>query len=186
MSPNETIRSMLAGGDRRSIGRADEAATLVLKRPEKFAELIACLWADDPAISMRAADAAEKASRERPELLQPHTAELLGLLAETAQQELRWHLAAMVSRLRLTPAECQRTFESLMAYLDDRSSIVKASAMQGLFELAMQTPKLRRRVLEILRLHARTGTAAMRARGRKLIPQLEQRTPESQPAHFSR
>jgi hypothetical protein len=50
---------------------------------------------------MRAADAAEKISRDRVILLQPDKRLLLGLLAETTQQEMRWHLAVMVPRLKL-------------------------------------------------------------------------------------
>ena len=84
---------MLEGGDRRSIGRADEVARLILKQPRHFRELIACLWHDDPIVRMRAADAAEKVSAKKPRLLDRRKPELLGLLAETEQIELRWHLA---------------------------------------------------------------------------------------------
>jgi hypothetical protein len=52
---------------------------------------------------MRAADAAEKVSAKKPRLLDRHKAELLGLLAEAEQIELRWHLALMIPRLRLAP-----------------------------------------------------------------------------------
>jgi hypothetical protein len=45
---------------------------------------------------MRAADAAEKVTRVRGELLQPNKKELLGLMTEAQEQELRWRLAAMV------------------------------------------------------------------------------------------
>ena len=68
---HHTIRSMLSGGDRRSIGRSNEVAGLVLRRPRYFRKLIECLWNDDPVVRMRAADAAEKASRQRPALLKP-------------------------------------------------------------------------------------------------------------------
>jgi hypothetical protein len=57
---------------------------------------------------MRAADAAEKISLKKPQLLAPFKAELLGLAEETAQAELRWHLALMVPRLPLSRAEHER------------------------------------------------------------------------------
>ena len=84
------------------IGRSEEVAAMVSKDPRLFSELMAGLWSTDPLIRMRAADAAEKVTRNRGELLQPYKEELLGLMVETEQQELRWHLAAMVPRLQLT------------------------------------------------------------------------------------
>ena len=122
---------------------------------------------------MRAADAAEKASRSNPDLLQPHKRELLGLLGEAVQQELRWHLALMIPRLQLTAVERRRAAECLEVYLEDRSSIVKTFAMQGLADLARQDPGLQVEVREQIRTLTRTGTPAMKARGRKLLTELE-------------
>ena len=171
--PSNSILSLLAGGDRRSIGRADRVAAIVSKDPELFPELMSGLWSDDPLVRMRAADAAEKVSRSNPELLAPHKAELLGLMAEAGQQELRWHLAAMVPRLALTAKERQRTADSLLGYLDDRSSIVKTFALQGLADLAQNDRDLRSSVVELLHHSERSGTPAMKARSRKLLHKLE-------------
>ncbi len=175
MSPGKTIRFLLAGGDRRSIGKSNAVAALVLQKPKQFGELIECLWDADPLIAMRAADAAEKASRSQPRLLAPYKAELLGLLAEAAQKEVRWHLAAIIPRLQLIPDERLRAVETLRSYLEDRSSIVKTFAMQGLFDLADHDSELRREIMELLHIHTRAGTAAMHARGRKLMRELERR-----------
>lgn len=112
---------LLSGGDRRSLGRSGEAVRLVAERPELFGSLIEFLWHEDAVVRMRAADAAEKASRARADLLQPHKAELLGLLAEAVQPELRWHLAAIVPRLELTAGERRRAADTLRTYLQGRS-----------------------------------------------------------------
>lgn len=120
---------------------------------------------------MRAADAAEKVTRKARELLQPYKKELLGLMAESNEQELCWHLAAMVPRLSLTPKERQRAALLLGAYLEHRSSIVKTFALQGLAELAQQDASLRATVVETLRKAVRKGTPAMKARSRKLLLQ---------------
>jgi HEAT repeat protein len=150
------------------IGRSDQVATRVSEAPELFPELIAGLWSEDPLVRMRAADAAEKVTRRKRELLLPHKRELLRLMSETGQQELRWHLAAMVPRLRLNARERQIAISALNRYLEDRSSIVKTSALQGLVDLAQDDPSIRPRVMEILRAATRSGTPAMKARGRKL------------------
>ena len=85
------------------IGHSDQVAAMVSDDPELFPELIAGLWSEDPLVRMRAADAAEKVTRKHRELLQPYKKELLGLMAEAEQQELRWHLAVMVPT---AAAEC--------------------------------------------------------------------------------
>jgi hypothetical protein len=61
----------------------------------------------------------------------------------------------------------------LSNYLEDRSSIVKTCALQGLADLAQDDPSTRPKVLEILREAARSGTPAMKARSRKLLIRLE-------------
>lgn len=122
---------------------------------------------------MRAADAAEKITVTQPELLKSHKQELLGLLDEAEQIELRWHLALMVPRLELSEPERARTAAALQRYLEDRSSIVKTFALQGLADLARQDARLRETAKRILEESLRTGTAAMKARARKLLKELQ-------------
>ncbi len=162
------IAAILGGGDRRSIGRSDGVKKLVVHQPERFTELIECLWDKDPIVRMRAADAAEKVTATRPELLNPHKLELLGLLAEAEQIELRWHLAIMVPRLELSRPETEGAAAALRRYLEDRSSIVKTFALQGLHNLVRQNSNLREAARRALEESLRTGTAAMKARARKL------------------
>ncbi len=171
----KTLSDLLKGGDCRSIGRANQVAATVEKNPRLFPELISNLWSDDPVTCMRAADGAEKVSRDKPQLLRSHKRELLGLLAETQQQELRWHLAAMIPRLELTPAERAKAADALEGFLDDRSSIVRTFALQGLADLATQDPRMREGVIEKLREATRNGTPAMKARSRKLLSKLERK-----------
>jgi len=167
--PKSSIASLLDGCDRRSIGRANEVARLVLRQPRRFRELIACLWHENPVARLRAADAAEKVSVKKPRLLDHYKSELLGLLAEAEQIELRWHLALMVPRLRLTAPERQRAATALLRYLEDRSSIVRTFALQGLVDLGRNDAGLRGKVRQLLEEAVQSGTAAMKARARKLL-----------------
>jgi hypothetical protein len=171
--PPQSILARLAGGDRRSIGEADQVAAIVSREPTLFPELMAALWSEDLLVRMRAADAAEKVSRKNPELLASHKAELLGLMSATDQQELRWHLAAMVPRLALNAKDRQRAVACLKDYLNDRSSIVKTFALNGLADLARSDSALLSPVIELLRQAERTGTPAMKARSRRLLLNLE-------------
>lgn len=167
--PSQRISVLLSGGDRRSIGRSSQVVKLVSRAPKRFAELIQCLWSHDSIVRMRAADAAEKVCAAEPGLLKPYKTELLGLLAETEQIELRWHLAQMIPRLPLTQGERRRAADALQLYLEDRSSIVRTFALQALADISRNDCELWPRVREILEQSMIRGTAAMKARARKLL-----------------
>lgn len=171
--PRRSILALLEGGDRRTIGRSNQVVAIVSDHPELFPKLIAGLWSAHLLVRMRAADATEKVTRHNHELLRPYKKELLGLMTEAREQELRWHLAVMVPRLLLNDKERALAVSSLNGYLEDRSSIVKTYALQGLADLARHEPNIRHRVVEILSQAARSGTPAMKARSRKLLIQLD-------------
>jgi hypothetical protein len=173
MATQQTIRSMLAAGSPLAIGRAREAAALVLAHPRQVPALVECLWDEETGVANRAADALEHVSRDRPALLDPWSASLLGLLGEAAESRLRWNLVQIVPRLALKGPEIRRAAALLETCLEDRSSIVKTSAMQGLADLALRDRSMLPQVLDLLRIHTRSGTPAMRARGRKLLKILE-------------
>jgi len=181
MGKQETIRAMLASGRHRlDVGRTKEVAAQVLAKPRKVGQLIECLWDEDPGIANRAADALERVSFDRPLLTAAWTESLIGLMAEAEQNKLRWNLALFVPRLELSAAEAQRVAAALRTYLEDQSSIVKTAAMHGLAALTRHDPKLLPEVLDMLRILSRSGTPAMRARGRILLKKLE--TPSERPA----
>jgi hypothetical protein len=146
---------------------------MVRENPRLFPKLMAGLWYTDPVVRMRAADAAEKVTRENPELLLTHKKELLGLLAEERQQEVRWHVAVMVPRLALNAKERQFSVATLQSYLEDRSSIVRTFALQGMADLAAADAGIRAAVMELLREATCRGTPAMKARSRKLLAAME-------------
>lgn len=163
------ILELLKGGDRRGIGRADDVAARVTRNARLFPALLSGMWHEDRLVRMRAADACEKITRTRAELLQPHKKAVIGLLSEATEQELRWHLAVMVPRLALSNKERELAASALEKYLGDRSSIVKTSALQGLADLAREDQNMRAAVVQILQQASRNGTAAMKARSRKLL-----------------
>jgi hypothetical protein len=173
MATAESIRQMLAPGGRLDAGRAWEVVELVDGRPGKLARLIECLWDDNVAVANRAADALERITRGRPRQAQRWKEPLLGLMTEATEKKLRWNLALLIPRLKLTVPECRRVAAVLNSYLDDRSSIVKTAALHGLADLTLQDPESKPKVLDLLRVAGRSGTAAMRARSRILLKEFE-------------
>jgi hypothetical protein len=163
---------LLAGGDRRSTGRADEVASAVLADPPRLAEAMECIHSADPVVSMRAADAVEKATRARPDLLIPFKADLLRIMHHTRQQEVQWHAAQILSRLPLSGAERKRVVYLLDAYLAAESRIVRTFAMQALADLAIQDASLRAGVIRRIKKATASGSPAMKSRGRQLLAKL--------------
>jgi HEAT repeat protein len=173
MRKRETIRQMLCAGERPlDAGRVREVTELVLKRPRRMGTLIECLFDEDAGVANRAADVLERVTRGNPLPAARWTHELIGLMAEAQQKKLRWNLALTIGRMPLTVMETRRAAALLTGYLDDASSIVKTAAMQGLANLTRHDATLLPGVLDTLRLLSRSGTPAMRARGRILLKRL--------------
>ena len=175
MRNSTKIRLLLQQGDRRTVGHVDEVVRLVLREPKLVPTLVQCTLEADEGTRMRAADALEKVSREQVEELQPYTSAVIGLFEENEQQELRWHLAVILPRLRLDASERRRTSRVLQQCLAAKSSIVRTFALQGLTDLTAQSPAITPMVLELLQSAQRDGTPAMRARSRRLLSLLERR-----------
>jgi HEAT repeat protein len=166
------ILDKLRGGDRRSIGQANEVVGDVLEDPSLFGRLFEGVLDDDPIVRMRAADAIEKLTIEHPEWLKPHKRKLLGPIAAIDQQEVRWHVAQLLPRLDLTELQRRKAVDVLLAWLGDASAIVRTFALQALADLAEQDPRLRRRVTKLLKEGLGADSAAVRSRSKKLLAKM--------------
>ena len=77
----------------------------------------------------------------------------------------------MLPRLALSRKERAVALDILFDYLRDKSSIVKTFAMQAIWDLPSADPKLKAQIIPLIEELTLVGTAAMRARGRKLLRQ---------------
>ncbi len=163
----------LTGKDRRSIGESNRVVAKVLANPDLFGALFDGMLADDPLIRMRAADAVEKITLAHPEYLRSYKSKLIRQVAKVEQQEVRWHVALMFSRLTLTRKERRVVVGILLDYLKDESKIVKTFSMQALADIAEQDAVLRPSIVKLLEKLTQTGSPAMQSRGRKLLAKLK-------------
>ncbi len=164
-----TLEALLKGGDPRQLKGVTRAIAHVQHDPSLLDELVALLEHADAIVRMRAADVLEKISREQPACLEPRSALLRRLARTTDQASLRWHLAQMIPRLPLTTHERRAMVRVFKRYLDDKSAVVKTSAMQAMTEFAVADPALRRTVIALLRALVAHGTPAVRVRGGRLL-----------------
>jgi len=170
----ENYLEKLAGGDRRSIGRVDEFVEEELADTSIFRELFTGLIHQDEVIRMRTADAVEKISRQRPDLIEPYKEEIIYDISKIDQQEVRWHWAQIVPRLELNEDERLHVVGILISSLDDQSKIVNTFAMQALADLIKDDRTLRPAILPLLEEKTRSGSPAVRSRGRKILHDLSE------------
>jgi hypothetical protein len=178
MSAKVDLRAELAvGRNAFHPGRVCQVVEWLADAPRRVPGLIELMWDDDAGVAGRAADVLERIThRPSPAMrraVEVYTDELIGLLPDARFPKLRWNLALTIPRLTLTMAECRRVAAVLEGWLEDRSSIVKTLALQGMADLTRQDPERLPRVLDLLRVCGRSGTPAMRARSRILLKALQ-------------
>ncbi len=170
------ILDKLRGGDLRSIGRSNEVVVAIEENPIFMETVFPGLYDPDPVLRARAADVIEKATRKRPELLSGHKRELVSMLVNEKQQEVCWHIAQMIPRLKYTPEEEKVVLDALHNYLSHKSKIVRVSALEALTDLAQNNKSILKEVTKTIRFHVQTGSPAVQARGRKLLKRLKSRS----------
>lgn len=165
---------LLKEGDRRTIGRVAGAVRLAIGKPAHINELIDLLSDANPAVRMRAADALEKATVQHLDLLGPHKDHLLDLIKMASQNEVRWHLAQILTRLDLQAQEILDLSELFLRWFHRADSrIVRTSALQGMFDLAHKDSELIGDALDMLSQALDSPIPALSARARKLKGPLE-------------
>jgi hypothetical protein len=167
------IIEILEEGDLRSIGGVPEVLNMVADQPDLFPEVVRAMEHSDPGIRMRASDAVEKITRLKPDYLQPHKDFILNQVSVSDQQEVRWHLAQIVTRLELTPAERSTVAEKLFIFLEDPSKIVQTNTLQALVDLAWEDDDLFPKVKAAVETLADEGSPAVSNRAGKLFLQMD-------------
>ena len=141
----KSLLEELKDGDFRSIGKANEVTKFVLANPRFFKEIFQGITNTDPLIRMRAADIAEKVSKQHPEYLQPFKWQLINEIVKISQQEVRWHAAQMFSYLSFTPRERNRVAKILLSWIEnEKSNIVRVMSLQTLADFARQDGKIKK------------------------------------------
>lgn len=178
MTTRAEIRRLIAQGRYAlSVGRVKEVVPLIQAQPALAAYVVELIFEQDIGVSQRAADVLERVSyKPSPALyrvLARSKEALVGLLPVAQPKKVRWNLALTLGRLPLTVAEARRSANVLQSWLDDPSSIVKTAALQCVADLTRHDRSSLPMVLDLLRIHSRSGTPAMRARCRLLLQSLE-------------
>jgi len=167
------ILDKLKGGDLRSIGKADEVVVEILKDETLFAEVFQGVFNQEAVVRMRASDVLEKVSRIHPGYLQCVKRQLIEVVSNIEQQEVRWHVAQMLPRLELQANEIVEVLDILIGWLkNSKSNIVKVNSIQALADIAEQHNEYKLFVVRNIE-EAMLGTSsAVINRGKKLLEKL--------------
>lgn len=160
---------LLSGGDLRSIAQSHKVVGLVQDQ-EDFDELFQYLFHAERLVVMRAADAVEKITVNNKGYLTSHKNEIIGLCKKASDKELKWHLALIVSRLKLGKSELGIIWELLTSWALDKkeSRIVRVNSIEGLFNLLQEHKELEQDFELLLLEFERQGIPSLNARIRRI------------------
>jgi uncharacterized protein (UPF0147 family) len=168
-----------------AIARAQAQHLLADPHPRRAArEIVACLLTQERELRVRAADVARRITERDSESLAPHAAELASILAEIpiAEARTRWHLGLVVARTARTPQQIRLAAEVLWQLAEDKSNVVRCSAVEGLGLLAHRDRSLCSSVEPFLHRALLSGTPAMRVRARDALRRLQSTGRKRSPA----
>jgi hypothetical protein len=160
----------LQGGDLRSVGGANEVSKKI-KSQDDFDQLFETLFSTDRKVVMRAADAIEKVTAKTPEFLKSHKKNILKLSQSAEHIELKWHLAQLLPRLRLTESEFSYVWKILRSWVmnEKESRIVRVNSLQSLYDLTQKDQTLRREFEKVMATVEREDIPSLNARIRKIM-----------------
>lgn len=174
-----SLESLLKVGDLRTIGNVDAVVNLVNNQRD-FDLLFAELQNSDDRVVMKAADAVEKITRNQPDYLQKHKPAVLNLLRTARLIQLKWHLAAVIPRLKLTEDELGVVWKVLSDFAVDQneSRIVRTLSIQSLFDLLPGNEELTRDLIITINQIYPQNVPSINARIRQLCkkPPLQNRS----------
>lgn len=168
---SSSLKDDLRKPSRWSLAAARVHAQHLLARPDQrraARELVTILSINNSEQRVRAADVARRITDKDPAFLAPHASEIAAILADApiTESRTRWHLGLVVARTARTPSQIRLAAGLLWQLSEDRSNVVRCSAVEGLGLLARRDPSLRSSVEPYLEEAFTTGTPAMRVRAR--------------------
>ncbi len=157
-----------------SLAAARAQAQRLLTRPDQqraARELVTVLSTNNPEQRVRAADVARRITDKDSAFLAAHASDIAAVLADTpiTESRARWHLGLVVARTARTSSQIRLAAGLLWQLSQDKSNVVRCSAVEGLGLLARRDPSLRSSVEPYLEQAFAAGAPAMRVRARNAL-----------------
>ena len=163
------ILDWLSGGDLRSDGLSSEAADFVLQHPELFGDLLEGIDEPDDVVRGRTADALEKVSRSRPDLLIDHLGKLVNVASTDAVPMVKMHIAMILGHLAIYEDHAGQFTSALLGLLADDSAFVASWAIVSLCIIGRKCPKERSSIVGRISQLQGANSVAIRSKVRKAL-----------------
>lgn len=170
------IRSLLSGGDRRSIARSGEVRELIEGNPALVADLAILTRDSDWLVTQRALDLLEKLAHDHIAWVEPHKDVFIGPLANSDKWEIRLQIVRALPLFTWTVAQSKRVEAILIENTKFPQTFVRAWALDSLATLATLAARRSRLapiVEEKLSEFELSGSKALQARARNIRARME-------------
>jgi hypothetical protein len=147
----------------------------ILEDPTLLETLIEAFDSGDRVAMEHASECIKKVAIARPALIAPYIAIVLEPMGRAESWLVKLRVTQIIPHLKLTADDRRTAFELMRSYLEGRSSIVKTWAMQAMFALSQQDQSMRDDVMAVIDRALLKGTAAMKARARHLLRDLDRK-----------
>jgi hypothetical protein len=127
----------------------------------------------DKAVVERAARTLKKISEVDGGALFPWRKALIDEAFRAKDVRVQWNLSLVLGRLPLGGRDKAVVVDLMFERLQDKSGLNRTCALQALMDLSAEDAALRRRVRPILAEFLESGTPAMKARAKKLMPVID-------------
>ncbi len=160
---------LLAGGDLRSDGQANDVADFVIDNPSRLNDLLEGLQDTNAVIRGRTAHAIERISRTHPEWLIDHLHKFIALTYEDQLPFVKWHLAMTLGNLAVLNKETKAIVNTLLDLVDDSAVFVKSWAITCLVIIGRRYPDYRQEIIERINGYRNDPSIAVRSKVAKAV-----------------
>ena len=168
----KSLRDHVSGGDPRALHGVFEAVQTVLRTPARCAELVDLLFDADEIVRFRASDAIEKLAAARPDLITPFAERLLTEAGRIHQPSVQWHLAQILTEIRLSASQARRAAALLEQNLHSTTDwIVQNLTLEALAYFALRGDMAVDRFVNIAKAHLDNPHKSVARRATKLVAQ---------------
>ena len=170
---SESLRRLLAGGDRRSSAKSAVALAIVRENVSRIGELAVLTEDSDWLVVMRAIDLLEKLAHENAVWIEPYKHVFIGPLADSDKWEIRLQIVRALPLFTWKPKERSRVIDILVRDVSYPQTFVKAWALDSLATMLESSPVLQPLVLQHLQKFEQSGSKALSARARHIRERLK-------------
>ncbi|MGH7597902.1 MAG: HEAT repeat domain-containing protein [bacterium] len=167
------LLEMLAKGKRSQMEDLDEVLQFAFKHEAIIADLVEFSAHQQANVAARAIWVLRKIAETSAASLATHKRHLLNRLTQSPHWEVKAELCHIIPALSLTPAETKQAINFFESCQNEASKIVRAWALNGLYEMSKLSPSLIPRVSGLLNEALKSDIPSIRERARNILKELE-------------